>query len=187
MSYVSILFSITVMVNHVVISIGVVPLEIRSRSLCLSCQLMPFSQSVSLIFLSWMKKKRKICLVIRNNCIECLKELLHMLLMMAYWDSQLCVSKWNTLWSRILRLYVAKSRPSYELKWIIITIIMSSAPMCFYVKMNRNLTYGARNVFRSLLCKKSLNSNKNTIEKKNAYFSQRSTSSWDVCRWGRDY
>ena len=41
------------------------------------------------------------------------------------------VSRWNTLWSRILRLYVATSRPSYELKRIVIVIIEFSAPMCF--------------------------------------------------------
>lgn len=122
---------------------------------------------VTLIFLSWMKKKRNICLVSRNNSIKCLKELLHILLMMIVIEpAQLCVSKWNTLYSSILRLYVATWRPSYELKWIVIKIIKSSAAMWFYVKMKPYLTYSSRNVFQSLLYMKNMNSKKTTIVKK---------------------
>lgn len=46
-----------------------------------------------------------------------------------------CVSRWNTLWSRILRLYVATPRPSYELKRIVIVIIKFSAPMWFFYQV----------------------------------------------------
>ena len=85
-----------------------------------------------------------------------------------------CVSRWNTLWSRILRLYVATSRPSHELKRIVITIIKFSAPMWFYIKIHPYVTHGSRNVFQSLLYMKHLNSEEETIVKKavqrNAYF-----------------
>ena len=40
-----------------------------------------------------------------------------------------CVSRRNTLWIRILKLYVARSRSRYELKRIVIKIIKLSAPM----------------------------------------------------------
>ena len=46
-----------------------------------------------------------------------------------------CVSRWNILWSRILRLCVATSRPRYDLKRIVIVIMKLSAPMCFFYQI----------------------------------------------------
>ena len=85
-----------------------------------------------------------------------------------------CVSRWNTLWCRICRVYVGTIRPSPELKRIVSMIIMFSAPMWFIIKCNPGVTKGPLNTFRSLQLLKNLNAAKKKVAKKaiqrNAFF-----------------
>ena len=46
----------------------------------------------------------------------------------------LCVSRWNTLWSKILRIYVATAQPSYQLEKIATMLVKFSEPMWFQIK-----------------------------------------------------
>lgn len=101
-----------------------------------------------------MKKWRKISPWFITTCIGVITGL-NMDVLAAF---ELCVSRWNSLWDRILWLYVAASRLSHKLK---------SAPMWFYIKMHLLVTPGTRNVFQSLLYMKHVN-NKKTIVKKTA-------------------
>ena len=63
-----------------------------------------------------------------------------------------CVSRW----SRICRVYVGSTRPTHELKRIVIMIIKFSSPMWFIIKCNPGVTQGPKNTFRSMQMLKSL-------------------------------
>jgi hypothetical protein len=67
-----------------------------------------------------------------------------------------CVSCWNTLWSRVCRVYVGSTRPSHELKRIVNMIIKFSNLMWFIIKFYPGLTQGPKNTFRSMQMLKSL-------------------------------
>ena len=85
-----------------------------------------------------------------------------------------CVSRWNTLWSRICRLYVATHRPSRQLTRLTTIIVRFSAPMWFHIKYHQFAHEGAKNVFKCLQLMKSLNAQEKSIAKKsiqrNAFF-----------------
>ena len=85
-----------------------------------------------------------------------------------------CVSRWNTLWSRILRLYIATLRPSHQLKRIVNMIIKFSAPMWFIIKCNPLATQGSLNTFKAMQLLKNLNPAEKSVAKKalqrNAFF-----------------
>ena len=85
-----------------------------------------------------------------------------------------CVSRWNTLWSRICRVYVGSTKPSQELKRIVNMIIKFSSPMWFIIKCNPGVTEGPKNTFRSMQMLKSLNATEKKVAKKavqrNAFF-----------------
>ena len=85
-----------------------------------------------------------------------------------------CVSRWNTLWCRICRVYAGTIRPSPELKRIASMIIMFSAPMWFIIKCNPGITKGPLNTFKSLQLLKNLNAAEKKVAKKaiqrNAFF-----------------
>ena len=67
-----------------------------------------------------------------------------------------CVSRWNTLWSRICRVHVGTTRPSHELKRIVNMIIKFSSLMWFIIKCYPGVTQGPKNTFRSMQMWKSL-------------------------------
>ena len=50
-------------------------------------------------------------------------------------------SRWLTLWSRILRLYMCTTKPSYKLKRLVSVIIVFSAPMWFHIKCSPHITW----------------------------------------------
>ena len=85
-----------------------------------------------------------------------------------------CVSSWNTLWSRICRLYTGTPRPSSQLRRIINIIIKFSAPMWFIIKCNPLATQGPLNIFKAMKLLKHLNSEEKAVAKKalqrNAFF-----------------
>ncbi|QQP38148.1 Uncharacterized protein FKW44_018646 [Caligus rogercresseyi] len=117
--------------------------------------------------LSWDQKYLyRICIGIINGTID--KDLA------AIEPGPPCVSRGNTLWSRILRLYVATLKPSNELKRVVFVIIKFSAPMWFFIKLNPYAKHGSKNVFQSLQYIKKLNSEERSIIqktiKRNAFF-----------------
>ena len=85
-----------------------------------------------------------------------------------------CVSRWNTLWSRILRIYVATHQPSKSLLRLSTIIIKFSAPMWFMIKSNPYAIHGPNNVLKTLTYLKNLNTEEKNIAKKsiqrNAFF-----------------
>ena len=85
-----------------------------------------------------------------------------------------CVSRWNTLWSRLCRLYTGTPNPSYQLRRIIHIIIKFSAPMWFIIKCNPLATQGSVNTFKAMKLLKHLNPAEKAVAKKavqrNAFF-----------------
>ena len=160
MSFHSGQFSISTMGRTRGHSIGEEQLEPASRTLSPPSQLLHFSQYVLLIsqhcLMSWgnvlscdQKYLYRICLAIITGRVE--DDLA------AIEPGPPCVSRWNTLWSRICRVYVGSTRPTHELKRIVIMIIKFSSPMWFIIKCNPGVTQGPKNTFRSMQMLKSLN------------------------------
>ena len=85
-----------------------------------------------------------------------------------------CVSRWNTLWSRLCRLYTGTPNPSYQLRRIIHIIIKFSAPMWFIIKCNPLATQGSVNTYKAMKLLKHLNPAEKAVAKKavqrNAFF-----------------
>ena len=85
-----------------------------------------------------------------------------------------CVSRWNTLWSRICRLYAGTQKPSSQLKRVVNMIVKFSAPMWFYIKIHPLIIDGPLNTFRCLQLLKNLNAEEKRVAKKavqrNAFF-----------------
>ena len=84
------------------------------------------------------------------------------------------MSRWNTLWSRILRLYASVAQPTFELKRIVNGIVKFSAPMWFHIKCNPLVIHGPHNTFQSFKFLKHLSADEKKIAKKaiqrNAFF-----------------
>jgi hypothetical protein len=85
-----------------------------------------------------------------------------------------CISRWLTLWGRILRIYVATPRPNKELKRMVNMIVKFSVPMWFHIKRHPYAAAGPHNTFMGLQLMKNLNSEEKKIVKeavqRNAYF-----------------
>ena len=85
-----------------------------------------------------------------------------------------CVSRWNTLWSRVLRVYVATAQPSNQLKRIAKMVVKFSVPMWFQIKRHSYMTDCSHNPFICLQLLKHLNDMEINIVKKavqrNAFF-----------------
>ena len=85
-----------------------------------------------------------------------------------------CVSWWNTLWSRVLRVYVATAQPSNQLQRIANMVVKFSAPMWFQIKRHSNMTDGSHNTFVCLQLLKHLNDMEikivNEAIQRNAFF-----------------
>ena len=58
-----------------------------------------------------------------------------------------CVSKWNTLWSRVLRVYIATAQPSNQLQRIANMVMKFFVPMWFQIKRHSYMTDGLHNTF----------------------------------------
>ena len=59
-----------------------------------------------------------------------------------------CVSRWNTLWSRICRLYAGTQKPSSQLNRVVNMIVKFSAPMWLHIKIYPSIIEGPLNTFR---------------------------------------
>ena len=85
-----------------------------------------------------------------------------------------CVSRWKTLWSRVLKIYVATAQPSYQLERIASMLVKFTEPMWFQIKKHPSMVDGQHNTFVSLQFLKHLNNNEMNIVKevvqKNAFF-----------------
>ena len=68
----------------------------------------------------------------------------------------LCVSRWNTLWSRVLKIYVATAQPSNQLQRIANMVVKFSVPMWFQIKRHSYTTDGSHNTFVCLQLLKHL-------------------------------
>ena len=84
-----------------------------------------------------------------------------------------CVSRWNTLWGRVLRVYVATAQPSNQLQRIA-NMVKFSVPMWFQIKRHLCITDGPHNTFVCLQLLKHLNNTEINIVKevvqRNAFF-----------------
>ena len=58
-----------------------------------------------------------------------------------------CVSRCNTLWNRVLRVYVATAQPSNQLQRIANMVVKFSVPMWFQIKRHSYMTDGPHNTF----------------------------------------
>ena len=85
-----------------------------------------------------------------------------------------CVSRWNTLWSRVLRVYVATAQPSNQLQRIANMVVKFFVPMWFQIKRYLYMTDGPHNTFVCLQLLKHLNNTEINIAKevvqRNAFF-----------------
>ena len=85
-----------------------------------------------------------------------------------------CVSRRNTLWSRVLRVYVATAQPSNQLQRIANMVVKLSVPMWFQIKRHSCMTDGRHNTFVCLQLLKHLNNTEiNIVEEvvqRNAFF-----------------
>ena len=70
-----------------------------------------------------------------------------------------CVSRWKTLWSRVLRVYVATAQSSNQLQGITNMVVKFSVPMWFQIKRHSYMTDGPHNTF---VCLQLLNHMNNT-------------------------
>ena len=61
-----------------------------------------------------------------------------------------CVSRWNTLCSRVLKVYFATAQPGNQLQRIANMVVKFSAPMWFQIKRHWHMTDGPHNTFVSL-------------------------------------
>lgn len=77
-----------------------------------------------------------------------------------------CVSRWNTLWSRICRVYAGTAKPTLKLRRIVNMIVKFSAPMWFHIKCHPSVTKGPLNTFKSLQLLRNLNAGEKAIAKK---------------------
>ena len=89
-----------------------------------------------------------------------------------------CVSRWNTLWSRVLRVYVATAQLSNQLQRIANMVVKFSVPMWFQIKRHSCITDGPHNTFVCLQLLKHLNGG----AKKCLFCSSRPTPSCHVYR-----
>ena len=84
------------------------------------------------------------------------------------------VSRWNTLWSRVLKIYVATAQPSYQLERIATMLVKFTEPMWFQIKRHPYKVDGQHKTFVTLQFLKHLNNNEMSIVKevvqKNAFF-----------------
>ena len=76
------------------------------------------------------------------------------------------VSGWNTLWSRVLRVYIATAQPSNQLQRIANIIVKFSVAMWFQIKRHSYMTDGPHNTFVCLQLLKHLNDTEIHIVKK---------------------
>ena len=85
-----------------------------------------------------------------------------------------CVSRWNTLWSRVLRVSVATAQPSNQFQRIANMVVKFSMPMWFQIKRHSHMTDGPHNIFVCLQLLKHLNNTEINIDKevvqRNAFF-----------------
>ena len=85
-----------------------------------------------------------------------------------------CVSRWNTLWSRVLRVYVATAQPSNQLQRIDNMVVKFSVSMWFQIKRHSYMTDGPHNTFVCLQLLKHLNNTEINLVKevvqRNAFF-----------------
>ena len=85
-----------------------------------------------------------------------------------------CVSRWNTLWSRILRIYIATKKPSVALTRLSNIIVKFSAPMWSVIKCHPYATEGSKNTFQTIQYSKNLNKKEQTLAQpviqRNAFF-----------------
>jgi hypothetical protein len=77
-----------------------------------------------------------------------------------------CVSRWNTLWSRISRVYAGTVRPNLQLRRTVNMIVKFSAPMWFQIKCNPSVIKGPLNTFKSLQLLRNLNAGEKAVAKK---------------------
>ena len=86
----------------------------------------------------------------------------------------LCASRWNTLWSRVSRAYVATAQTSNQLQRIANMVVKFSVPMWFQIKKYSCMTDGPNNTFVCLQLMKHLNNTEINIVKevvqRNAFF-----------------
>ena len=61
-----------------------------------------------------------------------------------------CVSRWNTLWIRVLRIYVAIAQSSYQLEKIVTMLVKFSVSMWFQIKRHLYMVDSPHNTFVSL-------------------------------------
>ena len=76
-----------------------------------------------------------------------------------------CVSRWNTLWSRELRVYVATAQPSNQLQRIADMVAKFSVPMWFQIKRHSYMTDGPHHTFVCLQLLKHLSNTEINIVK----------------------
>ena len=85
-----------------------------------------------------------------------------------------CVSRWNTLWIRVLRVYVATAQPSNQLQRIVNMVVKFSVPRWFQIKRHSYMIDGPHNTFVCLQLLKHLNDTEINIVKevvqRNAFF-----------------
>ena len=85
-----------------------------------------------------------------------------------------CVSRWNTLWSRVLRVYISTAQPSNQLQRIANMVIKFFVPMWFQIKRHSYMTDDLHNTFVCLQLLKHLNNTEINIVKevvqRNAFF-----------------
>ena len=85
-----------------------------------------------------------------------------------------CVSRWITLWSRVLRVYVATAQPSNHFQRIANMMVKFSVPMWFQIKRHSYMTDDPHNTFVCLQLLKHLNNTEKNIVKevlqRNAFF-----------------
>ena len=85
-----------------------------------------------------------------------------------------CVSRWNTLWSKVLRVYVATDKPSNQLQRIANIVVKFFVPMWIQIKRHSYMTDGPYNTFLCLQLLKNLNNTEINIVKevvqRNAFF-----------------
>ena len=75
------------------------------------------------------------------------------------------VFRWNTLWSRVLKVYVATAQQSNQLQRIANMVVKFSVPMWFQIKRHSYMTDGLHNTFVNLQLLKHLNNTEINIVK----------------------
>ena len=96
-----------------------------------------------------------------------------------------CVSRWNTLWSRVLRVHLATAQLCNQLQRIANMVVKFSVPMWFQIKRHSYMTNGPHNTFVCLQLLKHLNETKINIVKeavqRNAFFAHQDQLLFAIC------